>query len=194
VRQETDGAELTITEQGHIPVLDTMQGLTEIFAMLSTTMLLRVIDFRQYVYLPISLSPREEEEITLAQSEAQTLVRFLTKKITLVEDQTGNDVSVEEAFVSYLTFQGRWLLWHLRESSHMKQDWVCSRLLNARFLQNDNARKVFQEEEVWKEWGGEPPDCFWPVDMLLRIGFSKYPVKRKPVGNLTDQPLKRQRM
>jgi hypothetical protein len=193
VRRETDGAELTTTEQGHVPVLDTMQGLTEIFAMLSTTMLLRVIDYRCYVNPPIPLSPREEEEIALAQLEAQLLVRFLTDKIYLVEEETGNDVSVEEAFVSYITLQGRWLLSHLKESRRMEQDQVSKTLLLANFLQNDNARKVIQEEEVRKEWRGEAPNCFSPVDQLLHIGLSD-PVKRKSVGNANDQPLKRQRM
>lgn len=195
VRQETDGAELTIIEQGHVPVLETMQGLTEIFAMVSTTTLLHVIDYRRYVDPPFPLSSREEEEMAMAQLEAQNLVRFLTDKINLVDDETGNNVLVEEAFVSYLTFQGRWLRWHLQQASQMQQDQACSKLLTANFLRNNNARKVFQEEEVWKEWGGEAPDCFWPVDRLLHIGISKNSVKRKLAGNPTDQTtLKRQRM
>jgi hypothetical protein len=195
-RQDTDEAELTMTEQGHVPSLDDMHGLTSIFAMLSTTILLHVIDNRQYANPPVPLSPGEEEEIKLAQLEAQQLVRFLADKIHLVEYETGNDVSVEEAFVSYLTVQGRWLRWCLREGPQMQQDCLCRKLLAANFLQNDNARRVFQEEELWREWRGEAPDCFWPVDRLLGIGFPKdpIPIKRKLVQNPTDQRLKRQRM
>jgi hypothetical protein len=188
VRQDTNGAELTKMEQGHVSTPNTMDGLTEIFAMVSTTILLRIIDRHNYATPRILLSTREEEEITLAQSEAQTLVRFLTNKVDLVEDETGNNVSVEQAFASYLTFQGRWLLWCLSEASHIQRDVVCRHLLACQLLQD---KEIFQEEEVWKEWGGEAPDCFWPVDKLLKIDFA---IKRKSVGNPTDQPSKRQRI
>lgn len=194
VRQETDGAELTMTERGHVSVLDTMDGLTEIFSLLSMTILLNVIDSRHYVNPSLPLSPREEEEIILAQSEAQILVHSLTDKLSLVEDETGNDISAEKAFISYLILQGRWLLWQLRTTSYIQHNEVRSRLLTAHFLQNNDAREIFQKEEVWEEWGGEAPDCFQPVDMVLSIGFPEYPVKRKSFGNPTDQASKRQRM
>jgi hypothetical protein len=171
-----------------------MRGLTEIFAMLSTAILLRVIDYRRYGNPAIALSEREEKEITSAQTEAKSLVRFLTDKINLV-DETGKNISVEEAFVSYLMLQARWLRW--KSSEIMRQN-MCNRLLTANFLQNDNARKVFQEEEMWNEWGGvSPQDCFLDVDRLLCIGFEfpKGPLKRELVGNgPTHQPSKRQRM
>ena len=49
VHQGTDGAQLTINKQGHIPALDTIDGMTDLFALISTTLLLNVIDYRQYV-------------------------------------------------------------------------------------------------------------------------------------------------
>lgn len=193
VRQGTKEAELTITEQGHVPVLHNMQGLTAIFSMLSMTMLLQAIDYRQYIN-PSPLSQREEQEIAFAQSEAEKLIGFLTDKIALVEDKTGRHVLVKEAFVSYLTFQGRWLLWHFKATSDIQQDMVCGKVLTINLLQNDNAREVLLAEESWKEWGGKAPDCFGPVDSLLHIGFSKDPIKRKLGEHPTDQPSKRQRM
>jgi hypothetical protein len=45
VRQGTDGSHLTTTEQGHIPALDTMDGLAEVFSVISTTLLLNVINY-----------------------------------------------------------------------------------------------------------------------------------------------------
>lgn len=195
VRQGADGAELTITEQGHVSRIDTMQGLNEIFTLLSTTILLNVIDSRQYDNPPIALSQREEEEIALAQSEAQILVHFLTDKLHLVDEETGNNVSLETAFVSYLVLQGRWLLWQFQTTSHIQQDEVCRKLFTAHFLQNnDDARQIFQKEEVWEEWGGEVPNCFQPVNKRYRFGLPMDPIKRKLVGNPTEQPLKRQRM
>src|SRR5882757_9294388 len=60
VRQGTEGAQLTTTEQGHIPAVDTIAGLTEIFALISTTLLLNIIDYRRYrTSAPPSV--REEE-------------------------------------------------------------------------------------------------------------------------------------
>ena len=39
------GMKLTMKEQGHIPAFDTMDGLTDIFALLAITLLLNIIDY-----------------------------------------------------------------------------------------------------------------------------------------------------
>lgn len=171
-----------------------MDGLTKLFSLLSTTILLNVIDSRQYANSPIHVFPREEGEITSAQLDAQMLVHSLTEKLSLVEDETGNSISAEKAFVSYLILQGRCILWDLRTGPEKQQDEVCSKLYTAHFLQNDAARQIFQQKEVWKEWGGKPQDCFQPVNRVLGISFAKDPIKRKSCGKPTKQPLKRQRM
>ena len=61
----------------------------EIFVLLSTTILLNVINSRQCISPPTPPSLYEEKEITLAQLEAETLVHFLTDKLNLVEIETG---------------------------------------------------------------------------------------------------------
>jgi hypothetical protein len=185
-RQDTVGAEMTATEEAHLPILDTMQGLTQIFAMLSTTIMLHVIDSRQFADPQIPLSLREEREISKTQMEAQSLVRFLADKITLVKDDTGNEVSVATALGSYVNHHGRWLLWKHPD----KRDQLRRSLLTIKILDSC----VFKEEEVLEEWAGEAPDCFGPVDLLLALRFAPDSVKRKLVGNHIDQPSKRQRM
>ena len=99
-------------------------------------------------------------------------------------------MSVEKAFVSHLTLHRRWLLWHLEAISHIQQDKVCDELLTAYFLQSDSAQKIFQDEEAWKEWGGEAPDCFQSVDKVLGIEFLKITIKKMAVGNPIEQTLK----
>ena len=98
------------TEQAHVPVLDIMQGLTQIFAMLSTTIMLHVIDSRQFANPPTPLSSHEKKKISETQRKAQYLVCFLIDKITLVEDDSSNEISVGTALGSYVNHQGRWLL------------------------------------------------------------------------------------
>jgi hypothetical protein len=196
VRQGTEEAQLTTTEQGHIPVLDTMDGLTEVFALLSTTLLLNVIDSRQYIKGSAPLSLREEEETRLAQLEAGMLVEFLSEKINLVEDGTSEPVLLENAFFSYLCLQGRWLLWQLRTVSHVQQDEVRRRLSAANFLQDARARRMFKEEQVCKEWTGEVPSCFTPLNQALGIGFpnaTQENMKRKSIKDSTKRPPKRQK-
>ena len=196
VRQGTEGAQLTRTEQGHVPPLDTTDGITELFALLSTTLLLNVVDSRQYLKASTPPSLREEEEIRLAQREAWMLVEFLGETIDLVEEGTGQPISVENAFFSYLSLQGRWLLRQLRMMSHAQTDEVCHRLAAANVLQNNPTRRRFQEEKVWREREGETLAPFAPLNQALSIGFPNVTqeiLKRKSIGNSTKQPSKWQR-
>jgi hypothetical protein len=193
VRQGTSGSQLTKTEQGHIPAFDTMDGLTDIFALLSTALLLNIIDCRQYPEISAFLSLREQEEIRLAQVDAWMLVRFLTGIIDLVEDETREDVSLDDAFISYLILQGRWLLLKLGTKSHVQQEEVLQRLSAAEFLQGDH-RLSMLKEELSKELTEEVTDCFTPLSQALKISFPKIThgnMKRKSVQNSTKLPSKR---
>lgn len=195
VRQGTEGAQLTNTEQGHVPVLDTMDGITDIFVLISITLLLNVIDYRQYANTSAPPSVREEEEIRLAQREAWILVVFLAETIDLVKKGTTEPVSVENALFSYLRLQGRWLLWKLRMMSHAQEDRVCHRLSAAEFLQDDRARGIFQM--AWKEGTEEEvPSLFTPLDQALGVGFSvpQETSKRKSIGSSRKRPKRRKGM
>jgi hypothetical protein len=198
VRQGSEGAQLTTTEQGHIPALDTIAGLTDIFALICTTLLLSVIDYRQYMKTSTPPSARELGEIRCAQQDAWMLVEFLAKTIDLVKDGTMEPISLENALVSYLRLQGSWLIWKLTMVSHAQKDEVCRRFLAADFLQEDRARRMFQEmEEVWKEGTGEAPNCFTPLDQALGVGFPNAILdnsKRKSIVNLTKPLSKRRRI
>src|SRR6202030_4393149 len=107
-------------------------------------------DVRQYSKLSAHHSLREEEEIRLAQFDAWMLIKFLDGRIDLVEDGTSKFVSVENVFISYLGLQGRWLLWRLKNSSHVQQNEVCRRLSAADFLQGNIFRSILKRE-VLKE-------------------------------------------
>lgn len=184
-------------EQGHIPSIDTMDGITEIFALLSTTLLLNVIDCHQYIKISIPLSLHEQEEIKLAQLEAQMLVEFLSQNTNFVEDGTSKLVSVQSAFVTYFSLQGRWLLWQLRCNSQGKQDEVHCKLVTVLFLKGDDIHQLFTDEEVWKEWPVEEPDCIIPVSQALGIGFpcdKQNYMKQKSIRNSKKQPSKWQRV
>jgi hypothetical protein len=169
-----------------------MNGITEIFALVSITLLLNVIDIRQYTKLSAhhSLPLREDEEIKLAQCDALMLIKFLTERIHLVEDSTGKSVSVENVFLSYLGVQGRWLLWELRNtSSHsaVQQKEVHHRLSAAEFLQDNNARLMLKGE-VLKEWADGVSNCFTPLNQVVPVGFpniTQENIKRKTLPNIT---------
>ncbi|KAF8222029.1 hypothetical protein L208DRAFT_1382035 [Tricholoma matsutake] len=163
----TEGAQLTATEEGHIPSLDTIHGITDIFVLISTTLLLNVIDYRQYVDTSAPPSVCEEEEIRLAQWEAWILVVFLGQTINIVKEGTTEPVLVEKALFFYLRLQGRQLLWELRMVSHAQQDEVLCRSSAADFLQDDHACGIFQE--AWKEETEEAPGFFTPLDQALGI-------------------------
>lgn len=196
VRQVTDGSKLTKTEKGHNPALDTTDGLTDIFALLVTTLFLNIIDYRQYPGTSDPLYLREVEEIRLAQSDAFMLVKFLDGIIDLVDHVTGEPVSLENSFFSYLILQGRWLLWHINPATCVQQDEVRGRLSAAEFLLGNDAKELLKGE-VWKEWAGEAPDCFTPLDQLLKIGYPNLPqenMKRKSSQNSVKRPLKRNRV
>jgi hypothetical protein len=169
-RQETGGWKLMEMERGHVPSLDTTDGLTDLFSLLVITLLLKIIDYRQYPGTPSPSSVREEEEIRLAQLDALTLVESLNDKIDLVEDGTGEHISVETAFFAYIVLQGRWLLWQLKLASHIHQDEVRGRLAAAEFLHGNNVQERLKGD-LWKEWGGEAPDCFSSLNQALKIGF-----------------------
>jgi hypothetical protein len=195
VRQGTQGSKLTKTEQGHIPAVDTTDGLTDIFALLTITLLLNVIDCRQYPGTSAPLSLREVEEIRLAQSDAFMLVEFLDGIIDLVDDGTGEPASVENAFFSYFILQGRWLLWQLKPAAHIQHDEVRGRLSAAEFLLGNDAQELLKGD-IWKEWAGEAPDCFTPLDQALKIGFPKFTqenTKRKSIQNSSKQLSKRRK-
>ncbi|KAF8221759.1 hypothetical protein L208DRAFT_1382129 [Tricholoma matsutake] len=141
----TEEAQLTTTEQGHIPALDTMD------------------DCQQYrnPFIPPSLHGQEEIKL------AQALVKFLTDTIKLMqEDRPGKLVSVDDAFVSYLILQGRWLMWQYRMRSQDDQDKLCCKLLTTHFLQDDHTRAVLLDDGA-----EEPMECFLPVNKVFGIGF-----------------------
>lgn len=186
-RQEIEGSELTETEQGHVPSLNTMDGLTDLFALLVITLLLEVIDYRRYPGSSPPASVREEEEIRLAQSEALKLVEFLEEEMYLVDEETGEHVSVETAFFAYIILQGRWLLWRL--SGSPIQNEVRGRLASAEFFRGKEQLKG----DLWKEWGEEAPDCFMPLNKELKIHFTQENTKRKPIQNSSTQPGKRRK-
>jgi hypothetical protein len=190
-RQETEGCQLTEMEQGHVPSLNTMDGLTDLFALLVITLLLEVIDYRGYPGSSPPASLREEEEIMLAQSEALTLVEFLKEKMDLVDEGTGEHVSAETAFFAYIVLQGRWLLWQLN-GSPIRQNEVRGRLASAKFFLGKEQLKG----DLRKEWGGEAPDCFTRLDEALKIQFPVFTqenTKRKSIRNSSQQPGKRRK-
>jgi hypothetical protein len=193
VCQGTEDAQLTTTEQGHIPAVDTIAGLTEIFALIFTTLLLNIIDYCRYsTSAPPSV---REEEIRLAQHEAWMLVQFLMETIELVQDGTTELISVENAIVSYLRLQGSWLLWKLKMVLHVQHDKVCHRLLAADFLQDDHAQRMFQEVEQVEE-AGEAPNCFTSLDQAIGVRFPNVTLangKRKSIANPTKVLSKQKR-
>jgi hypothetical protein len=174
-----------------------MDGITDLFALLTTTLVLNIIDYRQYGELETStpISQREEKEIELAQSDAWMLVEFLSGRIDLVEDGS-EPISVEKAFVLYLSRHGCWVLWHLKNTRHVHLDEVRRRLSAADFFgKNCEARSILKGE-VLKAWKGEPPDFFIPLNQVFKIGFpndSEGNMKRKSLQNPTQQHLKRRK-
>ena len=78
-----------------------MDSLTDIFALLAITLLLNIIDYRQYLGTFVPPSEREKQEICLAQLDAFMLVEFLDRTIDLVDDGTREYLSVEYIFFSY---------------------------------------------------------------------------------------------
>jgi hypothetical protein len=190
--QQTEGAQLTTTEQGHIPTFNTMDGITKIFVLLSMTLLLNVIDSQQYNDAPITCSLHEEEEIKLAQSEVQMLVRFLTGTLQLVDTEKCDPISVEDVLVSYqakwLLWQHRWLLDHLIYEIHQK-------LLSTHFLQDHGFARVWLE-------GMELEDssvtlCLTPLHQVLSIGFlsdTQERMKQKSFEDSARQASKRPRV
>jgi hypothetical protein len=107
-------------------------------------------------------------------------------------------VSVENAFISYLSLQGRWLLCQLKRESHVQHDEVLRRL-SAGYIFPDNLdAQTILKQEVQKEWKGEQPgDCFVPLNQALNIGFPNYTrenMKRELLQSPTKHPLKRRRI
>jgi hypothetical protein len=180
-------------EQGHIPALDTMDGLTDIFALLAITFLLSIIDYREY---PGSSAPaplREKEEIRLAQLDAFILVKFFDETIDLADDGTGEPLSVEDTFFSYFILQGRWLLQQLKPATHIQQEEVRGRLSAAEFFWGKDVPEVLKGD-VWKEEPGEATYCFESLNQALKIRFptsTQENMKRKSIQNTTSDPKKR---
>jgi hypothetical protein len=89
-----------------------------------------------------------------------------------VKDGTTEPISVENAFLSYLHLQGRWLLSQLKTLSHNQHNEVCHHLATANFLQESRVQIHFQEmEERWNLGTGEVPSSFKPLNKALGIGF-----------------------
>jgi hypothetical protein len=194
-RQGT-GSQLTKAEQAHVPLIDTIDGITDIFGLLSTTFLLNVIDSRQYPEKFTPLSPREKEEIRLAQLDACTLIQFLDDVVDLVDLRSGEAVSAKKAFFSYFVLQGRWLLSELRCRLNAHSDEVYDKLAAADFLQGDYARSMLKGED-WKGQATKPANCFTPLNEALKIGFPnsiQENMKRKSIQSSTEHSSKRRKV
>lgn len=199
VRLGTEESQLTPTEQGHIPALDTMEGITEIFALLTTTLLLNIIDTQQYGSLSAPISIREKEEISLAQEDALILVVFLSKRIDLVENKTNEPFSVENAFVHYLSQQGRWLVQQLENATHIQKDQVQCKLATGDFLRYMAEARTILKTEIWTDRKEDTThlDCFTPLNQVIDVGFHKNTEenkKRKSPQNLSNQLSRRRKI
>ena len=146
-----------------------MDSLTDIFALLAITLLLNIIDYRQYPGMFAPPSEREKQEIHLAQLDAFMLVEFLNRMIDLVDDGTREYLSVEYIFFSYFIQQRKWLLTQLKPASHVQQDDIKRRISDAAFLWGNNPSEVLKGE-IWEEWAGEGY-CFTPLNEALDVRF-----------------------